>query len=310
MSFDSLSPGAELPEFRVSAPAPAEPRENKIHEDDVARQYGFKGGLVPGVTVYGWLTHPIVEALGAEWLEKGSFRTRFTKPIYFEEPAVIRARVAARTGDSVIVEAAAHNAAGDVCGTAQMSLSRAPRPQPPDAGAYATAAMPGERPQVSRALLEGLRVLGTPELQLTPESAAMYLTRFGETLPLYRQAEPPAHPGTYLDLANRALSGNVRVSPWIHVESKGATGAWRAWASTSRCAPGSRVSSRRRGISSSSWISFSSPRAPAPWPRSGTPRSISSAPPEALRHAGPRQLSCQFWGAFPGRRSLPVHLVP
>src|SRR5213078_3767419 len=105
MSFDSLSPGAELPEFHVSAAAPTEPRENKIHEDDVARQYGFKGGLVPG------LTHPVVEALGAEWLEKGSFRARFTKPIYFEEPAVIRARVAARTGDDVIVEAAAHNAA-------------------------------------------------------------------------------------------------------------------------------------------------------------------------------------------------------
>jgi len=221
MSFDSLSPGAELPEFHVSAAAPTEPRENKIHEDDVARQYGFKGGLVPGVTIYGWLTHPVVEALGAEWLEKGSFRARFAKPIYFEEPAVIRARVAARTGDDVIVEAAAHNAAGEVCGTAQMSLSRAPRPQPPDADAYATAPMPVERPQVSRALLEGLRVLGTPELQLTPESAAGYLTRFGETLPLYRRAGPPAHPGTYLDLANRALSGNVRVSPWIHVESQG-----------------------------------------------------------------------------------------
>src|SRR2546425_367865 len=121
-------------------------------------------------------------------------------PSHYGGPAVTRARGAARTADSVIVEAAAHNAAGEVCGTAQMSLSRALRPPPPDAGAYATAAMPVERPQVSRALLEGLRVLGTPELQLTPESAAMYLTRFGETLPLYRQAAPPAHPGTYLDL--------------------------------------------------------------------------------------------------------------
>src|SRR6266852_2433727 len=148
MSFDALTPGMALPEFHVSAPEPTEPRENKIHEDTVARQYGVKGGLVPGVTVYGWLTHPIVEALGAEWLESGSFRTRFAKPIYFEEPAVIRARVAARTADSVIVEAAAHNAAGEVCGTAQMSLSRALRPPPPDAGAYATAAMPVERPQV------------------------------------------------------------------------------------------------------------------------------------------------------------------
>src|SRR3984893_2232165 len=186
MSFDTLSPGAELPEFHVSAAAPTEPRENKIHEDDVARQYGFKGGLVPGVTVYGWLTHPILEALGTEWLESGSFRARFAKPIYFEEPAVIRARITARTGDSVIVEAAAHNGAGEVCGTAQMSLTRTARTQPPDAGAYATAPMPSSRPQVSRTLLEGLRVLGTPELHLTPESAAMYLTRFGATLPLYR----------------------------------------------------------------------------------------------------------------------------
>ena len=40
-----------------------------IHEDDLARQYGFKGGLVPGVTVYAWMTHPVVEALGVEWLE-------------------------------------------------------------------------------------------------------------------------------------------------------------------------------------------------------------------------------------------------
>src|SRR5207245_9431692 len=123
MSFDSLSPGAELPEFHVSAAAPTEPRENKIHEDDVARQYGFKGGLVPGVTVYGWLTHPIVEALGAEWLESGSFRTRFAKPIYFEEPAVIRASVAARTADSVIVDAAARNAAGRGCGHAPVRTS-------------------------------------------------------------------------------------------------------------------------------------------------------------------------------------------
>src|SRR5438477_10708740 len=111
MSFDSLSPGAELPEFHVSAAAPTEPRENKIHEDDVARQYGFKGGLVPGVTVYGWLTHPVVEALGAEWVEKGSFRARFAQPIYLEEPAVIRARVAARTVEDGSVYACADSAA-------------------------------------------------------------------------------------------------------------------------------------------------------------------------------------------------------
>ena len=37
--------------YHVKARNPATESENKIHHDDVARQYGFAGGLVPGVTV-------------------------------------------------------------------------------------------------------------------------------------------------------------------------------------------------------------------------------------------------------------------
>ncbi len=48
--------------------------ENKIHEDSVARKYGFRGGLVPGVTVYAYLVHPAVEAWGLDWLTRGTER--------------------------------------------------------------------------------------------------------------------------------------------------------------------------------------------------------------------------------------------
>ena len=52
--------------------------ENKIHEDSVARQYGFAGGLVPGVTVYAYLTWPAVERWGLRvarsWRDVGTFR--------------------------------------------------------------------------------------------------------------------------------------------------------------------------------------------------------------------------------------------
>ena len=34
---------------------------NLIHSDEVARRYGFRGGLVPGVTDYAYLTRPVVE---------------------------------------------------------------------------------------------------------------------------------------------------------------------------------------------------------------------------------------------------------
>jgi len=98
MSFDRLAAGAVLPEFHVSAPTPDEPPENKIHEDGLARQYGFKGGLVPGIIMYAWMTHPVAEALAEEWLERGAFETRFAKPIYYEEAATARAGCRRRGG--------------------------------------------------------------------------------------------------------------------------------------------------------------------------------------------------------------------
>ena len=221
MTFESLTAGAVLPEFHVSAPAPAEPHENKIHEDDLARQYGFKGGLVPGVIMYAWMTHPVVEALGAEWLERGAFETRFAKPIYYEEPATIRAKVSARTGDAVTIEVAAHNSVGEVCGTATMSLDRSAGAALPVLDDYVVAPVPAERPRATRAHLESLQVLGTPELDLDGAAAAGYVTRFGETLVVYAGAGAVAHPGMHLDMANRALDRNVRMSPWIHVGSEG-----------------------------------------------------------------------------------------
>jgi hypothetical protein len=46
-----------------------------------------------------------------------------------------------------------------------------------------------------------------------------FLDQVGEKLSMYRDADGPAHPGIYLEQANRALDRNVRVSPWIHVEA-------------------------------------------------------------------------------------------
>ena len=44
--------------------------ENRIHSDDTARAYGFTGALVPGVAVFGHMTHPLTNELGLDWLQK------------------------------------------------------------------------------------------------------------------------------------------------------------------------------------------------------------------------------------------------
>ncbi len=221
MSLEALVVGTELPEYRVVAVPTQDSWENKIHEDGLAREFGFRGGLVPGVTVYAWMTRPVVAAFGPAWLDHGRFSVRFAKPVYFGEPTSIRTSVAAHSKDEVTIQARVVNREGDVCATATMSLPRGPLLTLPDVGAYPVAPLPVERPVATREYLGGLGVLGTPQLSLERATVDAFLHKVSDTLPLYQGGDAAAHPGMYLEQANRALDRNVRVSPWIHVESHG-----------------------------------------------------------------------------------------
>ncbi|MCZ6852314.1 MAG: MaoC family dehydratase, partial [Gammaproteobacteria bacterium] len=68
--------------YQVIARNFSQATENKIHDDEIARQYGFEGALVPGVAVYGHLTHPLVEKFGEAWLSHSLGSVRFLKPAY------------------------------------------------------------------------------------------------------------------------------------------------------------------------------------------------------------------------------------
>ena len=56
--------------------------ENQIHGDDLAKEYGFEGGLVPGVTISAYLVHPLIELWGKDWLDRGFANCRITSPLY------------------------------------------------------------------------------------------------------------------------------------------------------------------------------------------------------------------------------------
>ena len=59
---------------------------NQIHGDDMAHLFGFKGGLVPGVTVSAYLLHPVADVFGIEFLERGYAHCRIKFPLYDHEP--------------------------------------------------------------------------------------------------------------------------------------------------------------------------------------------------------------------------------
>ena len=53
-----------------------------MHDDTVAKRYGFSGGLVPGVDVMAYMMHLPVAKWGRAFLERGLIEARFVKPVY------------------------------------------------------------------------------------------------------------------------------------------------------------------------------------------------------------------------------------
>src|SRR6266853_3544585 len=73
--------------YRVLAHNTSKQSENKIHDDAVARRFGFSGGLVPGVDVMAYMIHLPVAKWGRAFLERGLIEARFVKPVYDGEMA-------------------------------------------------------------------------------------------------------------------------------------------------------------------------------------------------------------------------------
>ena len=69
---------SRLEAYRVSAYNTAKQSENKIHDDAVARRFGFSGGLVPGVDVMAYMMHIPVAKWGRAFsrarIDRGAFR--------------------------------------------------------------------------------------------------------------------------------------------------------------------------------------------------------------------------------------------
>ncbi len=194
---------------------------NKIHDDEVARRYGFSGGLVPGVDVYAYMTRVPAEAWGTDWLARGTMRARFRSPVYEGEAVrvVPGDPVESRAGVTVGLEL--RNAAGETCAVGEAGLPAAP-PAPPSAPVagvtWAVVTPAAERPEAAPEVLAPGTALAIAPHRFVADRAGEYMAEVRETLPLYAAARV-AHPGWLLRDANYVLSSNVVLGPWIHVES-------------------------------------------------------------------------------------------
>jgi len=198
--------------YHVEAYNLAHASENKIHDDSVARRLGFAGGLVPGVEVYAYASHPLVQRWGRAWLERGGIELRFLKPVYDGRIATVNARAVAADLDLEV------HSEGVLCAAGRAWLTDSGA-RPPPIDTFKLTAPPQHRPPATPSTLAEGTALCLPPQRLTPEAAANYLRDVRETDPLYDR-ERLAHPGAILRLCNLALKENVALPPWIHVGSR------------------------------------------------------------------------------------------
>ena len=200
----------ELEAYSVVAYNTAKDSENKIHDDAVAKRFGFTGGLVPGVDVYAYMAHLPVARWGRDFLQRGSLQARFLKPVYDGKIAIV---AGAETDGGLDIEVRSRD---ELCATGHATMTRT---QAPALDTFEETAAVAERSPADEASLRVGRRLGIKPLGITKEWAARYVEDVRERDPLYVR-EGLSHPGQLPRLFNWALTHNVVLGPWIHVSSK------------------------------------------------------------------------------------------
>lgn len=185
--------------------------ENKIHSDEIARRYGFKGALVPGVAVFGHLTYPMVERFGEDWLRQSLSNVRFHKPAYHED--ALRINV---SEDDAGLHVQCHNAEDVLLADLHASLPTE-MPAPHDSSVFDGIVKDPTRVDMVWDTVQPMQPFSEWHFQVTADGNATYAEQITDPLPIYRHI---AHPHWQLSIANQALTREYLMPAWIHVGSE------------------------------------------------------------------------------------------
>ncbi len=191
---------------------------NQIHSDEMAQAYGFKGGLVPGVTVSSYLMHPAVVAWGVDWLTRGHAHVVVQKPLYDGYSFDVElANVTATSYDAVLTDQT-----GTRCAHASVQLPDQ-LPTPPVRRGDALLDRDAEIPPVSFAVLTDMQTQGMfalPARWSAKKNMATYLLDPAQMPEIHRfDGQGYANGAFMLGLTNWVLAGNSYMNPWVHVQT-------------------------------------------------------------------------------------------
>ena len=217
-SAEPLLPPAPVPPMQRLALNDARESENRIHSDEVAARYGFRGALVSGVNVFGHLSQPLVRVYGEDWLSAGLMDVLFLKPAYEDNLLRIETENMGQESTQRSHLTCAYNETGQLLAKLDSWL---PAELPP---VSALASLPGgpERPREELCFEQIPLEQPAPIFHWSPTEAdnQQHIAVQGDQSPIYHGSNALLHPCLLLDACNKALMRMFILPAWIHTGSR------------------------------------------------------------------------------------------
>ncbi len=196
---------------------------NRMHEDGLPQQLGFRGAFVLGVANYGNMTRALVSSFGEKWLSRAVVEAKFIKPVCEGDRLRIETLSIAGREREQAFEITAHNESMRDEVAARL-LTSVPDPFPAiDAAAVLT---PNEwdGPVTLRRTWDNIvigRAYRSLHLRLSAQDNAYWKGVLEDDLPIYLLGEhPPIHPAHVLRLVQLGYSNQFIGDNAVHSSSK------------------------------------------------------------------------------------------
>ena len=198
---------------------PATESTNQIHSDEMAKTYGFRGGLVPGVTISSYLMHPAVMAWGKDWLTRGEAQIKILKPLYDG----LTFEVDVNQKSESVCEVQLTDCEDNLCASGVLKLASSTYQDLPEyRGVHVidpTHSIPDATPDVL-ALLKDQEMKALKICWDDSHNMAFYLGDESQMAYIHQPGQHGyAHGGFLLGITNWVLMGNVYMNPWVHLQT-------------------------------------------------------------------------------------------
>ena len=191
--------------------------KNQIHGDDVAKAYGFKGGLVPGVTVSAYLLHPAAVAFADDFLTRGVAHVRVNSPLYDGERFDVEIHQQSASGYSGHLTPEGKSPSATVDLQIVESHEDIPTLRGDSNADSHEAEIPASRENMQALMDAGCKAFS---YRWDPRhDMSTYLKNKSAMADIY-SLDGIANPSFVLGVSNWVLASNAIMNPWVHMETR------------------------------------------------------------------------------------------